>query len=280
MEPPQARPTTSNTRAPRRDDLRDSSDGELLRLVGDGDNEALATLYERHYHDALRFAQRLSSGSGLRSAEDIVAEAVRRVLTALDGGSGPVIGFREYLFTAVRSVSMSPPRSFHVEAPHESPAAGEVPAVDEALDGLVVRQAFASLPARWQHALWMVIVTGMKPIELGPVLGLSPNAVAALVKRARDALRIAYVRAYLPRPAALACRRAIDQLARCTVTSLGDGPQRALDAHLTACDDCRRAAATIGEEIATWRRSTGRTRGCTRLPRDASPGERHTEAVA
>ena len=120
MEPPHARTIARNRRAARRDDLRKSSDAELLTLLSDGNSQALETLYRRHYHDALRFAQRLSSRSDLRTAEDIVSEAIRRVLTALDGGHGPVIGFREYLFTAVRSVSMSPPRSSHHEAPHES----------------------------------------------------------------------------------------------------------------------------------------------------------------
>lgn len=263
MLPPHARTTGPFDRASRRRDLRRSTDSELLTLLGAGDRQALETLYERHYHDALRFAQRLSYRSGHRSAEDIVSEAIRRVLTALDGGNGPIVGFREYLFTAVRSVSMSPPRSEHHEAPSESLLAGEMPAADESLDGLVVREAFDSLPARWRTALWTVTVTGMKPIELAPLLGLSPNAVAALVKRAREALRIAYVRTYLPRPAELACRRTVEHLARSIVVPLAPGHQLALERHLAGCETCRDAAATLREEVATWA-----------LPTDRN-GERH-----
>lgn len=245
-----------NQRTARRSKLRELGDSELLTLLNRGDRKALETLYERHYRDALRYAQRLSYRTAGQAAEDIVSEAIRRVLSAIDGGRGPVIGFREYLFTAVRSVSMTSTRNTHTEEPADSLLDDITPAADDDLDGLVMMQAFRSLPARWQGALWAAIVTEMKPVELAPTLGLSANGVAALLKRARDALRVAYVRTHLPSPADLACRRTLEYLARSVARPIAPNQQLRMDDHLERCVACRDAAATIGDEIAAWTRWT------------------------
>ena len=47
------------------------------------------------------------------------------------------------------------------------------------------RVAFAELPQRWQIVLWRTAVDKDSNIEVGRAMGLSPNGVAALAKRAR-----------------------------------------------------------------------------------------------
>ena len=55
--------------------------------------------------------------------------------------------------------------------------------------------ALAALPQRWQRVLWHTEVEGLSAAEIAPLLGLAPNAVAALAYRAREGLRQAYQRA-------------------------------------------------------------------------------------
>ena len=61
----------------------------------------------------------------------------------------------------------------------------------------MMRQAFAALPRRWQVILWRTAVDHDRNIEIGHDLGISPNAVAALAKRARRGLRQAYLQVHL-----------------------------------------------------------------------------------
>jgi DNA-directed RNA polymerase specialized sigma24 family protein len=55
-----------------------------------------------------------------------------------------------------------------------------------------VERAFRGLPVRWQRVLWQLEVEGRRPRELAVELGMTPNAVSALGKRARAGLRKAY----------------------------------------------------------------------------------------
>ena len=82
-----------------------------------------------------------------------------------------------------------------------------VPATDDDLDDVgsepldgEMAQAFGGLSPRWQSVLWMAEVEGLSTAEIGGQLGLSANAAAALLGRARDGLRRAYAEA-TPTPA-------------------------------------------------------------------------------
>jgi DNA-directed RNA polymerase specialized sigma24 family protein len=71
----------------------------------------------------------------------------------------------------------------------EVQAAEERPQVDT---GDLISEAFEQLPERWRVVLVAVEIEGRRPAQLAPEMGLSPNAVSALVARARRGLRIAY----------------------------------------------------------------------------------------
>ena len=254
--------------------LQSATDEALLAWVRQGNGGAFTELYRRHYPDSLRYATRLTRrGSHHDSPDDVVSEAMRKVLSALRRGHGPTIGFRQYLFTAVRSVTATArvttherradhrgdhradPRADH-RGDHrvDDHADAGAPATDDGLDAIVAMEAFESLPHRWRQVLWMTKVDGLTPTEAAPLIGLSPNSVAALAVRAREALRVAFVRAHRPRARTHNCRVVLDLVARRAVVQLPHTRELFVTKHLTACESCRYAAADIERELDQWSR--------------------------
>lgn len=54
--------------------------------------------------------------------------------------------------------------------------------------------ALQSLPARWQTVLWYSEVMEQPPRRIAPLMGITPNAVSALLRRAKTGLRTAYLK--------------------------------------------------------------------------------------
>ena len=237
--------------------LRTADDDALLASAREGNNAALAELYRRHRLDALRYTSPVSRRHlGRDAGDDILAEAVRKVLTALGGGRGPLTGFRAYLFTAIRTVTLTEPRNPTALTEHGSVPDPILHEPDHPTDAHIAMRALAQLPERWRRVLWTTKVDEIAPTHAGPMLGMRPNAVAALAMRARSALRIAYVREHLPRPPDRSCRSALDLLARRTVTPIGRRHDVVLRAHLDSCTACADAGETVDAHIARWIRVT------------------------
>src|SRR6478735_6635035 len=192
-------------------DLSALSDAELITSSRAGSDASFAVLYERHSPAAKAAARSL--GASRSDVDDLVAEAFTRVLSALQRGAGPEVAFRPYLMTCVRNAWYDKARKDgRVDVPGEVPedinlALLNVPPDSE--DARMVAAAFASLPERWQMVLWHTEVEGRPAAEVGPLLGLAPNAVAA---RAREGLRQAYLQAHLQLPPPDACRETITKL--------------------------------------------------------------------
>lgn len=241
-----------------RSDLSHSSDDELLALVHHDSAVALAELYRRHYADALRYARGLLRRYPAREcADDVVSEAVRKVLTALRHGHGPTIGFRQYLYTAIRTVVTTRRSTTRDEATLDEAPDDDSPAADDGLDAIVAMSAFQALPERWRRVLWMTKVDAMTPTEIAPLIDMRANSVAALAARARDALRISFVRAHLPHCAERQCSDTLDIIAQRAVVAITAAQDRRASAHLLECDDCREAADRVNREIAAWTRAAG-----------------------
>jgi RNA polymerase sigma factor (sigma-70 family) len=176
--------------------LESSDDDTLLCWARRGDTSALTELYRRTRPEVLVYAHALCRRH-LRSvdlAEDMVAEATRKVLQAIANGVGPTTGFRQYLFTATRSVVFSQSRAVGATVldEHNEPT---VDGPEAAIDRWEVMAALDRLPARWRRILWCTGVQGYQPRELADQLGLSANNVAVLTHRARQALRDALLEA-------------------------------------------------------------------------------------
>jgi RNA polymerase sigma factor (sigma-70 family) len=246
------------------------SDTELIVRTRAGDQLAFETLFRRHAEAVRRYARTCCRDE--HAAEDLAAEVFARTLHAVRGGAGPKTAMRAYLLTAVRQVAvtwaMSARRTqlvedfalFAVQA--VNPAAqgklvapgAEVQAMQAAEQSLAMR-AFRSLPERWQTVLWHTTVDGESPRDVAPLLGLTPNATAALAVRAREALKQAYLQAHVS--AALTrsgdCARHADRLGAYARGGLGARADRNLRNHLDTCPACHTAALELAELSNTLR---------------------------
>jgi RNA polymerase sigma factor (sigma-70 family) len=237
-------------RARRRHELRRADDEDLLRWARNGDTRAFAELYDRHRAAAHAYAQHLSRRHRLDDgADDLVAEAIRKLLGAIDHGKGPLTGFRPYLFAGIRSVAFTRARSLAASLP--APDLAVADGIEGQVDAIVAAAALDALPERWQTVLWATQVLGYSPAEIAPVLGLTPNHVAVLTRRARAALRTAYVRSYLPRTQRPECARALDALARNVAAGSTTHGTAAVRDHVADCRECLAATAQLTEELGT-----------------------------
>lgn len=229
------------------------SDAELIRRTRDGDTEAYGVLFSRHAAAATALAARLTSGTTV-SADDVVSDAFVGVLTAIRSGRGPEEAFRAYLYTAVRNGAAAlrarAARTIGVDDPAEYETPEETPdPVVAAFESQLVQRAFTSLPERWQAVLWYSEVEAMKPAAIAPLLGVSPNGVSALLVRAREGLRDAYVAAHVEATddARPECRWTAERLGGHARGTLSARDRRKVLAHLDDCSDCRIMALEAAE---------------------------------
>lgn len=168
-------------------------DDDLVARSRHGDNAAFAELWRRHSDAGRRFAASVTSAF---DSDDLVSEAFVRIYRALRNGKGPVRGFRAYLYTTVRNAAAgwgSARQEIAVEDPGEY---SDEPWSDDLHDAVWERSrviaALGALPERWRNALWYSEVEQLTSTEVAGVLGISPNAAAALTYRAREGLRRAW----------------------------------------------------------------------------------------
>lgn len=83
-------------------------------------------------------------------------------------------------------------------------------------------------------------IEDLRPREIAPLLGLTPNAVSALAVRAREGLREAYLAAHLNKHIDLAptCSDARKLLPSLIRGNASNRDQRMVKAHLAVCEDC------------------------------------------
>ncbi|WP_309106071.1 sigma-70 family RNA polymerase sigma factor [Arthrobacter sp.] len=173
------------------------SEARLIMGVRSGEPAAMAQLYERHRVQGLQFARSLLNSS--EDAEDILHEAFTKAVSAIRNGFGPTDTFGPYLSTCVRSVVNSLWTKRAQESTsclsHLDAEAVEDPALETILSVFEhenIAAAMRSLPERWRTVLWHAEVMGEPPRNIAPLLGIEPNAVSALLIRARAGLRAAY----------------------------------------------------------------------------------------
>lgn len=169
----------------------------LIARIRAGDTEAAGALYQMHGPAALAFARSLSRSD--QDAEDILHEAFTKTLSALGNGFGPSENFLAYLHAAVRATAARWWRRNTREQPVGPEDLECRPDPHDHFESVLdspdqrVLAALQSLPKRWQTALWYADVLQEKPRHIAPLMGIAPNAVSALVRRARKGLREAYL---------------------------------------------------------------------------------------
>jgi len=131
----------------------------------------------------------------------------------------------------------------------------EVVDADDALQGQVgsldrglVRAAFESLPDRWREVLWYTEVEGMNAADVAPLLGLSPNAAAALSFRAREGLRQAWLQMHVTDAMREGeCGWTLARIGEHSRDGLGKRAGARVDEHLAACRPCRDVALEVAQ---------------------------------
>ncbi|HEV7652012.1 MAG TPA: sigma-70 family RNA polymerase sigma factor [Actinophytocola sp.] len=237
---------------PWRDDDDDDDAPEdvvLIDAVRHGDTAAYGALYLRHLGAARRAAGALVTSRSER--DDLVAESFTKVLRILRAGRGPTDGFRPYLLTTVRNSLINwrqqdSALSLVASVPEAPPDDGRADPVDVRVHADVAAAAFARLPNRWRLVLWYTEIEGRTPAQVAPLLGLTPNSVAALAYRAREGLRRAYLDQHLPEVGRRGCQVTVDQLAGFVRNTLTERRTRTIAAHLEGCACCRDIAADLG----------------------------------
>lgn len=216
-------------------------DAELIALVRAGDVSAYEELYRRHIDGVRKLARQHADNPA--DADDLAAEAFAAVLESMHKGGGPEIFFRGYIYRTVARMSYRTNVSARRAEPSEDLAEFEEPEetgdpVLAAFETEVVDAAFQSLPQRWQAALWYAEVEGMRPAEISPLLGLSPNGVSALVKRAQIGLREAYLSNHLIH-IEKGCESVADDLGAYAAGTLALGKRRQVQKHVKGCVSCK-----------------------------------------
>ncbi len=238
----------------------EASDADLIHGVREGDRDAYRVLFERHASAARRVAFAYTSVSA--DVDDIVSDAFEAVLRALQNGNGPTEAFRAYLFTVIRRTARDLKRNIERTSPCEDMAVHDralgrlAPCSDTTIakfEHTTVAEAFASLPERWQIVLWYTEIEKKTPAEIAPELGLTPNGVAALAYRAREALRQAYLQEHLAAVEDTACLSVFQDLAGFVRGSLTRRDLEYVTAHLRACQTCRDLVAELEDVNAMLR---------------------------
>jgi len=227
------------------------TDAELLAAVRAGDCQAGGELFRRH----VTLMRRVAGGWVRQPAEreDLVAEAFARVLSTVAAGGGPESNAPAYLVATMRNLFARWSRrenriDLYATVPEHVTAdcgADEL-AVTRSEDRLVW-SAYRTLPGRWRTVLWRQAAEGDTAAELAPLLGVSPNGVAVLARRAREGLRQAYLQVQVPDAESPQCqevRRRMGAWLRGTLPARRAG---VLAGHLTGCAPCRAVAAELAE---------------------------------
>ncbi|HUQ54416.1 sigma-70 family RNA polymerase sigma factor [Lentzea sp.] len=231
-------------------------DRDLLARVREGDDSAYGELFSRHADAIRRFSLRHVREAA--EADDLTAEAFFRMLQAIRRGSGPTDHVRTYLLTVARRVAWEwSGRRRDVPVEDEELGRRVEPVSDNAnrrVEHNLITRAFSSLPERWRVVLWRVEVEGERPSTVAPHFGLSPNAMSALARRAREGLRAAYLQAHLAADdGRSSCAAIRAKLGTYTAGGVQGVEERRIGAHLDTCSSCSQLHAELNEVCATLR---------------------------
>lgn len=213
------------------------ADEVLADRVRAGDSDAYGELWERH-SGAARAAAR--SFASIADPDDLVSESFLQVLRALQRGGGPREAFRPYLYRTIRNVALN---RRQVNAPTSlelvPDIADDVDLETTVMESTVTVRAFRTLPERWQTVLWYTEVEGMQPAEAAPMLGLAPNAVAALAHRAREGLKKAWLQAHISGlRVPPGCQWTTQRMGDYARDTLSQAARDRFDLHLRSCTRC------------------------------------------
>ena len=223
--------------------LAQQSDVALVELARHGSERAFAELWKRH-EPAVIIATRSFTGF---DPDDVAQETFLRILKQIQAGGGPETAFRAYAIMTARNVATNMARTR---------SSSEVTGVDDEIfeqatepventesrliDDIFTRQVFLSLPIRWQEVLWYREVEDLPVQQFSTYLGMSPNATSALLRRAKEGFKQAWIAASLEPVEGLPgeCEWVVGQLPQLLRGKTTPGTQRKMKRHFQACERC------------------------------------------
>ncbi|MFA9271522.1 MAG: RNA polymerase sigma factor [Baekduiaceae bacterium] len=164
----------------------------LLRAAASGDPAATSALYRQHWPALLRVCERVTGCSD--EAADAAQDAMLAVFARLPHLELEAFNLRGYLRVAGHRAALERMRTRHRSVPLDRVAepADPAPASAEHVErqelARAVRTAIRELPPRQRKALFESAYEGRALVDIGEALGLSANATAQLIHRARRGL--------------------------------------------------------------------------------------------
>jgi RNA polymerase sigma factor (sigma-70 family) len=208
-----------------------ASDARVMRMAADGNEGAMAAIFERHHQALHRYCYSIVGNS--HDASDALQNTMMRALDALPGEER-TIALRPWLYRIAHNEAVSllrdrrPDRELDAAVDVCDAAAGDAVESRERLRSLT--QDLTQLTQRQRGALLMRELAGLEFGEVAEALGTSPAAVKQSVYEARSALHA------MEEGREMDC----DAVRR----TLSDGDRRVargtrMRGHLRACAGCR-----------------------------------------
>jgi RNA polymerase sigma factor (sigma-70 family) len=244
-------------------------DGVLVQEAAAGGGASYAALYDRYSEQVYNYCLRLTGSP--EDAADATQEAFVNVLRRLQDDDRPVLDFSSYLFAAARNESYALMRRRARTHPTDEPpelaaalVAAAAPNVETDPERAVliqdsqeqVRQANAQLAPRHREVLALREVAGRSYDEIGQIMGISENAAAQLIWRARAKMKGALTAGAV---ASVVAATEDCETAQLLLNRLHDGEpitdeeQEWLDEHLDECGSCRAVRGLIVDVGASYR---------------------------
>lgn len=232
-------------------DEAEQTDSHLFMRLQGGDNAAYVTLWTRHVSAALRYAKQVAPAHH----EDLVAESFMAVFQqAKNGDREPISSFRAYLFTVMRNTAIRWNRASSMVEPVavvEQPETADAHTLlEDAAGAELLLAAFKELPPRWQRALWLSDVENISRTEISRELGIRPNAVSALLRRARNGLRTSWVLLQIPSELREDHEHVAHMFPDYVTRSRDPAHARQIETHIAVCNECADLLSSLQETAA------------------------------
>ncbi|HEX5895074.1 MAG TPA: sigma-70 family RNA polymerase sigma factor [Thermoleophilaceae bacterium] len=239
-------------------------DGVLVQEAAAGSGVSYGELYDRYAEQVYNYCLRLTGSPD--DAGDATQEAFVNVLRRLQEDDRPVLDFSSYLFASARHEAYGLMRQRSRLQPSESPPEerGRAPDVETDPERAAllrdtqeaVKEANAKLAPRHREVLALREVAGRSYDEVGEIMGISGNAAAQLIFRARGKLREALTAGAVASVVATTedCEYAQLLLSRVQDGEAVDEDEREwLAEHLEECGSCQTANRMLLEAGASYR---------------------------
>jgi RNA polymerase sigma factor (sigma-70 family) len=236
-------------------------DAELLRRLRTRDRTAWEELYAEYQPRLRAFAYRLSGNP--HDAEDLVQETFLRAVPRLDELDPEATEVAAYLFATLKNLFLKQVEKTKRQEPVAEVPEPQVqaPIEDDPERSLLlgrqleeVRVANARLQPRQRLVLALRELEDRSYAEIGELVGMKENAVAQLIFRARESLRVELRLAQVdPERLPEECRRFLPLLAAHLDGQLKGARREETLAHLDGCERCQAALADMREASRRYR---------------------------